>query len=583
MIQLVIAIACFLAGVFVWFSLAPKGAAGAEGSYNRYPASLRYLSVFLWLAAVFCILSTSFVIIDADKTGHMKKKFGGKKLQSGRIIATEGALGKQAEILMPGFYFKPLLNIIYDIEQIQDITISQGKCAKIVALDGERLPDGKVYAPRWSEADFKKMLDAKYFLENGGYKGPQLAVLPPGTYKINQYLFKIDRGDYIDVTNIDKGYVGVVKSNQQEIPYVQQDVDKLNVEVKGGLKAKVVPQGYKGVWTKVLLPGQYYLNTDAYDILPIDTRIQTWTYKGNYQRRWIDLSVDEQGSITQTVRQETIAKPKDAADGAIFVRVEGWTVPIELRILFQVSPDMAPYVVASVGNILEVENKIMTPITRSIVRNILGSGEKDESGELKIKVLDLVEDRNNLESQIEQALLPEGQKGYVTLIEVKFGDVVIPPELLVARQREQLADQMQKTFEKERESQEVRIKREESKAKADQQPKLMEARIAQEAAQFHKMQRQLEGEGERLYLEELAKGQSAVVGVLGQERTLLLEMLKITLEAAKGNPEIIKVPLINVQGESGSFDSAAAVLGGTSNLAELLNTAKKLEQENSKE
>ncbi|MHC4757034.1 MAG: SPFH domain-containing protein [Planctomycetota bacterium] len=580
MIQLILATVSLIAGIVLWL----YSVSMSRESRQRIHIPFRYLSIFLWLAAVFFILSTSFVIIDADKTGHMKKKFGGRKLQQGRIIAPKGELGKQAALLMPGFHFKPLLNIIYDVEQLQDITVSQGKCAKIIALDGERLPEGKVYAPRWPEADFKNMLDAKYFLENKGCKGPQLTVLPPGTYKINQYLFKIERGDHIPVTNIDKGFVGVVKSNQQEVPYVQEDVDKLNFEVKGGLKAKVVPEGYKGVWAKVLLPGQYYLNTDAYDILPIDTRVQTWTYKGGYERRWIDLSVDEQGSITQTVRQESTKKPDDAADQAIFVRVEGWTVPIELRILFQVSPDMAPYVVASVGNIQEVENKIMTPITRSVVRNILGSGQKDETGALKIKVLDLVEDRNNLETQIEQALLPEGKKGYVTLIEVKFGDVLIPPELLVARQREQLADQMQKTFEKERESQEVRIKREESKAKADQQPKLMEARIAQEAAEFRKQQRMLEGEGEKLYLEGLAQGQSAVVAVLGQDRTLMLEMLKITLETAKDSPEIIKVPLISVQGTNGSLDSAAAVLGGASNIAELLNAAKNTSiQEESKE
>jgi hypothetical protein len=576
MIQLAVAVVCLAAGIFVWIFGVKKS--GLEGSDNRQLAALKGLSVFLCLASIFFVLSTSFVIIDADKTGHLKKKFGGKKLQSGAIIATKGELGKQANILMPGFHFRPLLNIIFDVEQIDDITVVQGKCAKIIALDGERLPEGLIYAPKWSESEFKKMLDAKYFLENSGYKGPQLTVLSPGTYKINQYLFNIEKSDHIPVTNIEKGFVGVVKSNQQEVPYVQKDVDNLNIEVKGGLKAKVVPEGYKGVWTKVLLPGQYYINTDAYDVLPIDTRVQTWTYKGGYQRRWIDLEVSEDGSITQNVRQEAIERPEQAADGAIFVRVEGWTVPIELRILFQVSPKMAPYVVASVGNIEEVENKIMTPITRSIVRNILGSGEKNESGELRIKVLDLVEDRDNLESQIEQALLPEGNKGYVTLIEVKFGDVVIPPELLVARQREQLADQMQKTFDKERESQEVRIKREESKAKAEQQPKLMEARIAQEAAEFRREQKKLEGEGEKLYLEGLAEGQSAVVNVLGQDRTLLLEMLKITLEAAQENPEIIKVPVISVQGGTGSLDSAAAILGGASNFAELMKTVKQLEE-----
>ena len=209
MIRLVFSAVCLVAGVFVWFTFASKKQDGEEESYKRFPISLKYLSILLWLGATFFILSTSFVIIDADKTGHMKKKFGGKKLQSGRIIATKGETGKQAKLLMPGFYFKPLLDIIYNIEQIKDIKISQGQCAKIVALDGERLPEGKIYAPRWLEVDFKKMLNAKYFLENGGHKGPQLTVLPPGTYKINQYLFNIERSDYIQVTNIDKGYVGL--------------------------------------------------------------------------------------------------------------------------------------------------------------------------------------------------------------------------------------------------------------------------------------------------------------------------------------------------------------------------------------
>ena len=127
-------------------------------------------------------------------------------------------------------------------------------------------------------------------------------------------------------------------------------------------------------------------------------------------------------------------------------------------------------------------------------------------------------------------------------------------------------------------SQEVRIRREESKAKAEQQPKLMEARIAQEAAEFRREQKKLEGEGEKLYLEGLAEGQSAVVNVLGQDRTLLLEMLKITLEAAQENPEIIKVPVISVQGGNGSLDSAAAILGGASNFAELMKTVKKFEE-----
>jgi len=61
--------------------------------------------------------------------------------------------------------------------------------------------------------------------------------------------------------------------------------------------------------------------------------------------------------------------PDRAADPAITPFVEGWLVPLELRVLAQVTPDNAPFVVASVGGLPEIENNIMVPTIRSIVRN----------------------------------------------------------------------------------------------------------------------------------------------------------------------------------------------------------------------
>lgn len=45
------------------------------------------------------------------------------------------------------------------------------------------------------------MLNAEYFLTNGGQKGPQLTVLKPGKYRLNRYLFDVK---IEDATNIEK-------------------------------------------------------------------------------------------------------------------------------------------------------------------------------------------------------------------------------------------------------------------------------------------------------------------------------------------------------------------------------------------
>jgi hypothetical protein len=84
---------------------------------------------------------------------------------------------------------------------------------------------------------------------------------------------------------------------------------------------------------------------------------------------------------------------------------------------------------------------------------------------------------------------------------------------------------------------------------------------------------QKEGEGEKLRLMEIATGQKAQVEVLGQDRVMQLAMLKEILEAAKENPQIVKVPNVLVQGTAGGFEGAAAILGA-SNLTSGLSGSK---------
>lgn len=230
----------------------------------------------------------------------------------------------------------------------------------------------------------------------------------------------------------------------------------------------------------------------------------------------------------------------------------------------QVEPKDAPFLVASVGNVEAAENKVVTPSIRSVVRNICAAE----------KVLSLIdENRAAVEGRIEAAVIPEGKKAGVTIKDVRLVDSVVPPELLVARLREQLAEQLQETFKREKQAQDQRIETQKSRATADQQPELVAAEIRVKIAEKDKLAAQLNGEGEKLKLSEIAKGQKVQVAVLGENRVMELAILEKILKAAVENPDIPKIPQTLVNGSSGGLEGAAAILGA-SNIGRSVSAAK---------
>ena len=570
MVRLLLGVVLFVAAIVVLKILGKKTLPlrydGEDAMQNPNRGVAIAGASLLFVLGIVSILSTSFTTIPADSTGHLIKVFGFKSLPPGQIIATEGEKGKQADLLPPGFHFKLLLNVVYNVEKKRDILVKENHCGQILALDGEPLREGEIYAREWPEDNFDNMAEAKYFLTHSGQKGPQISVLKPGLYKLNQYLFTVEPNEKI--TTVEKGFVGVVKSHVQQVPYIQAEVDAVNAGNIANLSAPVVPRGYKGIWVETLPPAQYYLNPDAFDVEFIDTRVQTWRHIGGYNRRTIDLKVGLEGRIEQTESSSPFPVPDDAVDMAVITRVEGWKIHQDLRVLVQVTPENAPYVVASVGGIEQVEQKVLTPAIRSVVRNV--------TGKPGVKVLDLIEQRDALETAVEADIIPEGIKAYVTIKEVRFGDPAIPPELLVAKLRQQLATQLQTTFEQEKIAQEKRIETEKARAQADQQPTLIKARIKDSAADFLKSAMQKEGEGEKLRLMEVAEGQKAQVAVLGEDKVMMLAMLNDILEAAKQNSDIVKVPVISVSGAGSGLEGAAAILGGASNISKMISTAKGL-------
>src|SRR5262249_18952292 len=211
-----------------------------------------------------------------------------------------------------------------------------------------------------------------------------------------------------------------------------------------------------GVWDKSLQPGQYYFNPEAFALTEIDTRAQVWTYAGGYRRANISLTVDAKGDIVQNRTEGDVPYDKDNADRAIFVKMEGWDVPLELRVVAQVSPAEDSCVVAGVGTLSQAQDRVLTRSIRAITRDVAGGSYEitepkvDENGKPILdtdgkptiitvnrptKVLDLINQRPLIEGEIERRIRPEAQKSCVTIREVRLGGPASTPQSRVGSRR----------------------------------------------------------------------------------------------------------------------------------------------------
>jgi len=578
------------------------------------------------------IVGTSIFYVDKFETGHMIKRLSGGEMPAGRIIATNGENGPQAVIYGPGLHFSLGINLYADIEKLPAVDIPPDHYGLVTAIDGRTLPEDVVIAPPLFGTSIApsasgsepsgtiNLFDAASFLdrEKGGYKGVQATVLKPGLHRINLYLFNVKvvradgsgflysrngrtplegtRNTPTTITQIPTGFVGVVKSNIKEDWRSKDDCRRGQKEAKlGEIQAVLVPDGCKGVWQATFEPGAYYFNNAVYEVSQIESRAVRWVYKGGFERCEIALTVNAAGQFSQNRQCSTESyDPATNADMAITVKVEGWNIPVELRVLMQVRPEDAPSVVAAVGSIDQIEDRIITPAIRSIVRNIgggiyaaplldkNGAAMLDADGNPVIgrrpaRALDFQEYRSYLEAAFEKAIMTEAKRAGITILEVKIGEPGIPPELLVARRREQLSEQLKLSFMREQEAQEQRIKAENAKALADQQPVLVRADIDEQASQRRQRARRNDGEGEKLYLEQVAAGQRAQAQVLGEDRVLYLQMMQSVLKALTDKPELANLvpdPQILVLG-GGSAENATAIGGGllADKLGGLLNDA----------
>ncbi|MCX6285364.1 MAG: SPFH domain-containing protein [Bacteroidetes bacterium] len=221
-----------------------------------------------------------FTIIGKDEIGLLIS-MDGNPIPSGKIfakpvecnlfqdgeafLANEGEKGSQIPILPPGIY--RINTILFNISKEPVTIIGENQVGIVESIDGAPIPAGRIFG---KVVDCDLFQDGASFLENGGEKGPQIKILPPGNYRINTRLFKITA---VPITAVEKGQVGVVTSQDGK-------------QISGGrLLAKAVTDhsnfedgeaflnkgGEKGPQTSILLPGKYRINTALFKVEIKDT------------------------------------------------------------------------------------------------------------------------------------------------------------------------------------------------------------------------------------------------------------------------------------------------------------------------
>ncbi|HEX8283051.1 MAG TPA: SPFH domain-containing protein [Pyrinomonadaceae bacterium] len=448
-----------------------------------------------------------------------------------QFIANRGQKGPQVEILTPGTYRIHTQSVpleggdpkpgLFFIRLYDATVINENQIGLVEALDGAPLdPRDYVAMPVEGHDNFQ---DCNEFISKGGQRGPQKDILLPGTYYINPLVFKLIPESAREVK---PGEVAVIVSNigkdptedirramankvrerleQEERDQVSKAaarLDKLDSENRqlneiqeeliandpadqrldqGAHEAYVVPEGFRGIQESVVGPGKYYVNTLAMTpiIIPTTNMTVEWTAED------VDNTFDP---------FEVISK-------------DGFTMKLEVRVVFRVKPEDAPFMVAKIGNTDKLIQNVMHPLIDSIFRN-----QASESSAMAY-LQNRHEEQERAEARVRMHLL----KYHVDVVNVLICHIHLPEELMKTQTEKILAEQRQNMYNAQREAEEKRIQLEKTRAHADNQKDLMAATVGVEISTRRSEQRKAEADGEAHYILATGKAEAEKVRLMGE-------------------------------------------------------------------
>jgi regulator of protease activity HflC (stomatin/prohibitin superfamily) len=138
---------------------------------------MAWILVIIIVAVLLLLILPSLRRVGPTQVGLVQKRFGFKELSDDNPVAFKHEPGYQADMLMPGLRLKFWLT--HKVERFPWVQVPAGEIGVVIAQVGGPLPIGAKSAVFKSEyGNFSKL---ESFVANGGQKGVQRPVLPPGT------------------------------------------------------------------------------------------------------------------------------------------------------------------------------------------------------------------------------------------------------------------------------------------------------------------------------------------------------------------------------------------------------------------
>src|SRR5438046_8292484 len=94
------------------------------------------IAILIAVGVIWYVITRFLVNIGAKEVGIKERRYFGRRMPQGRVVATDGEVGLQADILKPGLHF-----VMFPVERVVQkvplVEIGADELGIIEAIDGE--------------------------------------------------------------------------------------------------------------------------------------------------------------------------------------------------------------------------------------------------------------------------------------------------------------------------------------------------------------------------------------------------------------------------------------------------------------
>jgi len=562
-----------------------------------------WLARFGWVLGLFlvvllhkAILRYFFgtVIVSKDQIGIVNKKwvlFGrNRTLPDGAIVALSGEAGLQADTLAPGIHFG-LWAWQYQVSKVPFTTIDKTHIGIVEARDGHPLSGGRVLA---KTVECNSFQDARGFLTRGGERGPQISIIPPGTYRINTALFQVAAAEVLEIPD---NMVGVVTTKDGKALATGEIAGK---EVAGhnmyqDAEAFITNGGHKGLQEQVVLAGRYFINprfatveTKPMTDVPIanvgvviayvgdegkDVTGDTFKH-GNLVSRgqkgvWFDPLdpgkypinpfthkveiVPTANIVLNWATGKSEAHKLDEKLSTITVRSsDGFTFNLDVSQIIHIPRNDAPKVIARFGTMANLVTQVLEPTIGNYFRNAAQTSD----------VIEFLKKRSERQLEAKTAIAAALTEYNVNAIDTLIGDITPPEALMKTLTDRKIAEQEQVTYKTQQLAEETRKDLQQARAMADTQARVVDSERSVTIAKFG-AEAAIEGARGQAQSKKInAEADANVITIVGNAEA------SKTLAVGTSEADVIKLKIDSM--ESGNYALVQVVQALASNKVQLV-------------